>query len=349
MNVTMAVFAVNFSFIEYQFSPYRSLMRRVAPWQIAAAGAVLLLALTPLLGFAWSEKWTPTAALLIAPVTACTSLGLVLIARRGTRPEAILARALRSRSLTRFADAFLLSAREARLVPPELRERQADLKSSAKVLDEIEPTTGLAESPGDSVNSATSKKEVRVPPPMHEVAWRLTPRSPIDDPFALIIGVALAALQSSDSRSYELALTAALSALDIVDAKATDSLKSPTGRDLDALGAAATLRQHALHSIRRIGLAAQSADKSGAFTATFLSRCAVFLDARPEEPYRDPYPPHGILDAMAEIAEGVIEGSGSPSALIPLVSARWLGTHGTKLRKDRQTDSGFMFDMVLPG
>ena len=47
MNVTIAVFAANFSFVGYQFSPYRGLLRGVPSPHVLLASATLAISLVP--------------------------------------------------------------------------------------------------------------------------------------------------------------------------------------------------------------------------------------------------------------------------------------------------------------
>lgn len=47
INLTIAVFAINFSFLQYQFSPYRALLQQIPKTQISAAVIIFTLALLP--------------------------------------------------------------------------------------------------------------------------------------------------------------------------------------------------------------------------------------------------------------------------------------------------------------
>src|ERR1035441_3205932 len=55
--VTIAIFAVNFSFLEYQFSPYRAVLRGISHLQLGASVAVLVLAIVPLVGLVVARTW----------------------------------------------------------------------------------------------------------------------------------------------------------------------------------------------------------------------------------------------------------------------------------------------------
>ena|SRR5437762_6218417 len=56
LGLGVAVFAVNFSFLAFQMSPYRSLVRGIPSRQLLAALGLIALALVPLAGFVCGDR-----------------------------------------------------------------------------------------------------------------------------------------------------------------------------------------------------------------------------------------------------------------------------------------------------
>jgi len=72
--ITIAIFAVNFSFLEYQFSPYRGILERISGTHVVAATALLLAALAPLAALYTDWHFAMVCGVVI-PVVTYASVG----------------------------------------------------------------------------------------------------------------------------------------------------------------------------------------------------------------------------------------------------------------------------------
>lgn len=176
INITIAVFAVNFSLLAYQSSPYRALFRNLSFRHIASAAITLLLSLLPLFAFAFSIKWVPSIALLEIPLVAYASILLSQMAQEEVSPNRILEIEASDISIKSFGDDFAKSVEAARVEPPELQG------------------------------------EDKIPPPMHEMTWNPIPKIPSKDPFGFLRMLAITAIEHGDLQTFEIAIERVLTA-----------------------------------------------------------------------------------------------------------------------------------------
>lgn len=165
ITVTFAVFAVNFSFLEYQLSPYRGLFRGIA-WPHVLSATAVLLATVPV-GVAIARPSPGRVVAFILPIIAVSSVVLALVARRCADPTQRI-KSLLSRK--RF-DTFL-----SRLGTAALIELQSvdDLKLSS-----------LKDSPS------------------HEWDYRVPPKVNFFDPFDAAHALAFAAATNGDGQVFD--------------------------------------------------------------------------------------------------------------------------------------------------
>ena len=171
MTVTFAVFAVNFSFLEYQFSPYRALFRGIEWSHVASAVVVLVLALVPIgiTLFGWSPG---KVTAFILPLVAFSSIILALIARRCADPlrraDALVAEKRFMKFRKRIGVAAFLEM-----------QRSEDIK-----LTSVHVT------------------------PMHEWDYKMPPVIDFFDPFESVLALASAAAANGDAQVVDKAVTA---------------------------------------------------------------------------------------------------------------------------------------------
>lgn len=176
--ITIAIFAVNFSFLEYQFSPYRAVLRGISVRHVIAASAVLLLALTPIVSLYLDWHLTVIAGLVI-PLVTYGSVSLALLARRTADPDYQLAAGTHDDELWPFLQEYSLA-----------------------IEAHISATGELALSkPGES--------------PTHEWSFRPHPSTDRDDPFSFAFKVTAAAVSSSDLHVFDRSLEALLRICDL--------------------------------------------------------------------------------------------------------------------------------------
>jgi hypothetical protein len=163
--VTVAIFAVNFSFLEYQFSAYRSVLRGLSISHIIAAAGILLLSIVPLaaLYLGYSLR---TASAVVIPIVTYTSVGLALLARRNADPLHQIDSATSQEMVWKFFQKYAVVA--------------TDHLASLEELELSKP------------------KEM----PLHEWDRRTPPFIQGEDPFAFAFQVASAAIASTDFRVF---------------------------------------------------------------------------------------------------------------------------------------------------
>jgi hypothetical protein len=171
MTVTFAVFAVNFSFLEYQFSPYRALFRGIEWSHVISAVVVLGLALAPI-GSTLLERSPAKVTAFILPLVAFSSIILALIARRCADPL-----------------------------------RRADVLVSEKRFMEFRKRIGAAAFLEIQRSEDLNLASVHVTP-MHEWNYKMPPVIDFFDPFESILALASAAAANGDAQVVDKAVVA---------------------------------------------------------------------------------------------------------------------------------------------
>jgi hypothetical protein len=167
ITVTFAVFAVNFSFVEYQLSPYRAMFRGIAWMHVFSALCVLLVAIIPI-GAALMGRAPGRVAALLLPLIAVSSVVLALVARRCADPIRRAQDASHRKTVHKFVKQFASAAKR-----------------------ELNRTAGL--------NLSTSGNG-----PMHEWDYdRLPPRVDFYDPFDSLLALASASASSGDGQVFD--------------------------------------------------------------------------------------------------------------------------------------------------
>jgi hypothetical protein len=161
ITATIAVFAVNFSFLEYQFSPYRAALRVVAPSHVTAASLVLFLALAPIAA-AVLQWHTVAVAVFVIPLVMLSSIALALLARHNADPLSNVRRDFGESRLRQFLRYYAQNVR--------------------KQLDEI-----------SRLQLSTPKQM-----PMHEFDRRTPPPSELADPYQFAASILAIAIERSD-------------------------------------------------------------------------------------------------------------------------------------------------------
>ncbi|MBA2524772.1 MAG: hypothetical protein H0V18_03160 [Pyrinomonadaceae bacterium] len=208
-NLTIAVFAVNFSFIGVQLSPYRGVLRNLSPRLVAGAALTLLVALVPVITAAFSERWTSTVAILVLPALAYMVVFLSVTTRTQASAKPQIKTLSKEATLDEFIQSFRAAAHTVDTDPPEL------IRSDG------------------------------TPPPVHEMGWRIYPVAVDPDPINELSTIAALAADSADlstyvecvsvllrsiehlhSRSYSLARTEISAGIELLRQHGTDALCS---------------------------------------------------------------------------------------------------------------------------
>jgi hypothetical protein len=165
-DLTIAVFAVNFSFFGVQLSPYRSVLRNLTPRLMAGASLTILFALIPVITTAFSERWTSTVAILTLPVLAYMIVILSITSRTQASAKPQIKILSKEGLLEEFIQAFQEVAQRLDVDPPEF------IKADG------------------------------TPQPVHEMGWRIYPVSVEPDPINELATIAALAADAADLPTY---------------------------------------------------------------------------------------------------------------------------------------------------
>jgi len=117
--ITISIFTINFSFIQYQFSPYRNIHNTLSPEHIWAAISVLLLALLPLGAMVlFSEPVSIRIMLFVIPIEMLLAIWLSLLVDYLVNPQTFL----KKQSDTRHLDSYFLEYLE--IIQNSMREEE---------------------------------------------------------------------------------------------------------------------------------------------------------------------------------------------------------------------------------
>ncbi|HEX8014113.1 MAG TPA: hypothetical protein VF465_02660, partial [Flavobacterium sp.] len=107
--ITIATFSISFSFLQYQFSPYKALLRTISKRQLLFSYITLLIALIPLFSLFYNEKLVPTLGLICIPILSYFVILLVIIANEETNPIILIKRKNSKSSLANFIKNFKIA------------------------------------------------------------------------------------------------------------------------------------------------------------------------------------------------------------------------------------------------
>lgn len=167
LSIGFATFAITFSFLQYQFSPYKTLLRSISLKHLIFSCLVLLIATTPLFCLFLSLENVPTVGAFCIPILFYCLILLIVIASEETNPSIFLERKMSDRAIGRFL-----------------------LKYDVRVNSELKHKESLDFSkPGEA--------------PMHDFSNRYTTSSIPNDPFNHLLIVNEIALKNGDLLMYE--------------------------------------------------------------------------------------------------------------------------------------------------
>lgn len=233
VTVTFAVFAVNFSFLEYQLSPYRALFRGIAWRHVLSAVGVLALALVPV-GAALLGYWPARVSSAVLPIVALSSVVLTIVARSCADPTNRIRFCLSKKRLSQFLTRFAAATHEE--------------------LEAVEEF-GLS-SPGEE--------------PSHEWDQRIAPRIDFFDPFDSVMALANAALSGGDGQTFDLAADAVLKLLAMVTSEKELLLSDGTKADYKVRSVVLNHAHDRLVQLARMTLEADKTDRFSRSLADIL-------------------------------------------------------------------------------
>lgn len=180
ISLTIATFSITFSFLQYQFSPYKSLLRSVSIKQLGFSYLTILIALTPLFTLFFNKNFVPIVSLFSIPILAYFTILLWIISKEESDPEILINRKFSSRRLNKFLIKF-------------------EKKNIATVREQ------------EQFNFSKADET-----PMHSfIRAEYSPQILSDDPFYYANNVIAIALSNADLEVYEIVLDKFLKVIDI--------------------------------------------------------------------------------------------------------------------------------------
>lgn len=176
LPITISIFAVNFSFLGYQFSPYRSILKRISESHILRSGILLVISLFPLVTyFSFDDRVTIIVIAAIIPTTLLGGIFLLYTSLQEIDPLNILNKVASEKAVNKFYFEF----------GTQIHELQ----------NEIE---------GWQLSSPIDQ-------PKHEWDSHFDPPSPESDPLELAVNLISIAVQNSDMPHFVVILSKAMS------------------------------------------------------------------------------------------------------------------------------------------
>jgi hypothetical protein len=187
ISLAIATFSISFSFLQYQFSPYKALLKSISPRHLYYSYTLIFIALVPLTFLFVNKKHVALSCIFCIPLLAYGAILLLIIANEETNPIILLKRKTKRRKIRRFLNVY------------EHRVKNENEKN--KTLDFSKPAER----------------------PMHDYAEKHNTASIPGDPFFFINYVIDLTLKNGDVYTYENAIDLFLNLVDtcINDEKAT--------------------------------------------------------------------------------------------------------------------------------
>jgi len=171
LNVTIAIFAINFGFLEYQFSPYRVLIRPASRRHRWESVLLLLMSLLPLLSITFISEWSGIIALIFLPIIGYCSVLLGVSVSHESRGGILLGKRASIKMLRKF-------------LPTLARDYDKNMYDQEQL-------------------NLSSLHDM----PMHE--WEVRPVCPPireDDPVEFVTHLAYTALTNNDLNTFDMAV-----------------------------------------------------------------------------------------------------------------------------------------------
>ena len=106
IELAIAIFAINFSFLVYQFSPYRALIHKISTRQILDPLSVLMLSLIPIIFLGININYAPTLAIITIPMVAYGTFLLTMSLSQESDPIYMLEKKLSDTHVNSFLESF---------------------------------------------------------------------------------------------------------------------------------------------------------------------------------------------------------------------------------------------------
>lgn len=177
--LTIATFSISFSFLQYQFSPYKALLKSISKRQLLFSYGTIFIALSPLLTLFFRAHAVPLVSLFVIPLLAYMTILLWIIASEESNPLFLLNKMMSPKKQRRFINRFIKATNIFKV---------------------------------HQINLDLSKRNEK---PMHDLTdSRYEPIQVKNDPFNFINNTIEIALKSSDIETFEKAIDIFLSIIE---------------------------------------------------------------------------------------------------------------------------------------
>ncbi|MDP1843277.1 MAG: hypothetical protein Q8K64_07630 [Sediminibacterium sp.] len=106
VSLAIATFAITFSFTQYTFSPYKSLLRAVSIRQLLFSLLLVFIAMVPLITLLIQPSYVCHSAIVCIPLLLYATILLMVIAREESDPYVYLRRSISQKSIGKYLSAF---------------------------------------------------------------------------------------------------------------------------------------------------------------------------------------------------------------------------------------------------
>lgn len=112
ISLTIATFSISFSFLQYQFSPYKTLLKATSKRQLTYSYLTVLLALLPLFTLFFDKQLVPTVSLFVIPILAYMLIFLLILSNEESNPKFLLKRKIQDKAISGFLKMYEKRAEE---------------------------------------------------------------------------------------------------------------------------------------------------------------------------------------------------------------------------------------------
>lgn len=106
VSLAIATFAITFSFTQYTFSPYKSLLRAVSIRQLLFSLLLVFIAMVPLMTLLFRPDYVSQSAIICIPLLLYATILLMVVAREDSDPYVYLRRTISKKFISRYLSAF---------------------------------------------------------------------------------------------------------------------------------------------------------------------------------------------------------------------------------------------------
>jgi len=298
VSITMALFAINFSFLEYQFSPYKALQQAIPFPQMAWSAVILLVSLSPLLALVVLPGLAPTVCITTIPLVAMGGLLLSVSIRLLATPGALIdqraSRSILSKFLSKYAEDVEGYLRDLALM------RLHNIRSA----------------------------------PQHEWQEATYPSPNQDDPFLFLVSLGLSATRNDDNRTLALTIDRLLDGLSMAYQRKHPEVE---GDQLRAHHVDASIRRFLDHAVLRLVVASYKSDVSAASSWIMMNRMAAYVRRHAPEGHQIDENVTSVMGYMSLMARKLLDKEIKELPLVPIIVAREMAESGlTRYPKDRE-------------